>query len=194
MRKLVTTGSPFEKQAGYSRAVAIGDLVFVAGTTGYDYATMTISADPAEQARQTLRNIEWALSEAGAALADVVRATYYLPDMNDWAAVREVAMEVFRDILPAATAVQAALVNPAMKVEIEVTAVRPPAAVPGAAAASKAKAAAKPRAKATTKAKAKPAAKAKAKAKPARKPAARKAPARKAPARKPSSRKKPARR
>jgi enamine deaminase RidA (YjgF/YER057c/UK114 family) len=84
MRRLISSGSPFEAEAGYSRAVADGEFVFVAGTTGFDYARMTISDDPAEQTRQALRNIEAALAEAGASLADVVRVKYYLPDAADW--------------------------------------------------------------------------------------------------------------
>jgi enamine deaminase RidA (YjgF/YER057c/UK114 family) len=84
MRRLISSGSPFEAEAGYSRAVVDGEFVFVAGTTGFDYARMTISDDPAEQARQALRNIEAALTEAGASLADVVRVRYYLPDTADW--------------------------------------------------------------------------------------------------------------
>ena len=81
MRRLISSGSPFEAAAGYSRAVIDGDWVFVAGTTGFDYAQMTIAEDPAEQARQAFRNIEKALAEAGASLADVVRVRYYLPDL-----------------------------------------------------------------------------------------------------------------
>jgi len=88
MRRLISSGSPFEAEAGYSRAVVDGEFVFVAGTTGFDYARMTISDDPAEQARQALRNIEAALAEAGASLADVVRVRYYLPDARRLAAHR----------------------------------------------------------------------------------------------------------
>jgi enamine deaminase RidA (YjgF/YER057c/UK114 family) len=84
MRRLISSGSPFEAAGGYSRAVVDGEWVFVAGTTGFDYAAMTISDDPAEQTRQALRNIERALAEAGANLADIVRARYYVPDPADW--------------------------------------------------------------------------------------------------------------
>lgn len=124
MRRLIASGSPFEAAAGYSRAVADGEWVFVAGTTGFDYAQMTIAEDPAEQARQALRNIEQALAEAGAGLADVVRARYYLPDAADWPAVAAVLGEAFGAIRPAATALICGLIDPRMKIEIEVTARR----------------------------------------------------------------------
>ena len=123
-RRLISSGSPFEAAAGYSRAVVDGDWVFVAGTTGFDYAQMTISADPAEQARQALRNIEAALAEAGARLGDVVRVRYYLPDLADWPKVVPVLGEVFGGVRPAATALVCGLVDPRMKIEIEVTARR----------------------------------------------------------------------
>src|SRR5438067_12169789 len=84
MRRLISSGSPFEDAGGYSRAVVDGEWVFVAGTTGFDYAAMTIAEDAAEQTRQALRNIAAALAEAGAGLADVVRVRYYLPDLEDW--------------------------------------------------------------------------------------------------------------
>src|SRR5689334_25288051 len=103
-RKLISFGSPFEAQGGYSRAVVDGEWVFVAGTTGFDYAAMTIADDPAEQARQALRNIAAALAEAGTALADVVRVKYYLPDAADWPAVVPVIGDAFGTIRPAATA------------------------------------------------------------------------------------------
>jgi enamine deaminase RidA (YjgF/YER057c/UK114 family) len=124
MRRLISSGSRFEAEAGYSRAVVDGEFVFVAGTTGFDYAAMTISADPAEQARQAIRNIEAALAEAGARLADVVRVKYYIPDLADWPKIVPVVGEVFRDIRPAATALVCGLVDPRMKIEIEVTARR----------------------------------------------------------------------
>ena len=124
MRRLIASGSTFEAAAGYSRAVADGEWVFVAGTTGFDYAQMTIAEDPAEQARQALRNIEQALAEAGAGLADVVRARYYLPDAADWPAVAAVLGEAFGAIRPAATALICGLIDPRMKIEIEVTARR----------------------------------------------------------------------
>ena len=124
MRRLISSGSPFEAAAGYSRAVIDDEWVFVAGTTGFDYAKMTIAEDPAEQARQAFRNIEKALAEAGASLADVVRVRYYLPDLADWPAIAPVLGEVFGAIRPAATALICGLVDPRMKIEIEATARR----------------------------------------------------------------------
>jgi len=124
MRRLISSGSPFEAEAGYSRAVVDGEWIFVAGTTGFDYAAMTIAEDPCEQTRQAFRNIEKALSEAGAGLPDVVRVRYYVPDIADWAAIVSVLGEVFGTIRPAATALVCGLVDPRMKIEIEVTARR----------------------------------------------------------------------
>lgn len=121
-RKLISSGSEYEAKFGYSRAVVEGDWVFVSGTTGFDYATGEISDDPAEQARQTLRTIAAALTEAGASMADVVRARYYVPNVDDWEPISEVLGEVFGDVRPAATAVIADLIDARMKVEIEVTA------------------------------------------------------------------------
>ena len=122
MRRLISSGSRFEAEAGYSRAVVDGEWIFVAGTTGFDYAQMTIAEDPAEQTRHALRNIERALAEAGAKLADVVRVRYYLPDLADWPAIVPVLGEAFTAIRPAATAIVCGLVDPRMKIEIEVTA------------------------------------------------------------------------
>ena len=124
MRQLISSGSPFEAQGGYSRAVVDGEWVFVAGTTGFDYAAMTIAEDPAEQTRQALRNIERALAEAGASLADVVRARYYVPDPADWPHIMPVLGKAFATTRPAATAIMCGLVDPRMKIEIEVTARR----------------------------------------------------------------------
>jgi 2-iminobutanoate/2-iminopropanoate deaminase len=124
MRRLISSGSPFEAEAGYSRAVIDGEWVFVAGTTGFDYALMTISDDAAEQARQALRNIEAALGEAGASLTDVVRVKYYLPDAADWPRVVPVLGKAFGGVRPAATALICGLIDPRMKIEIEVTARR----------------------------------------------------------------------
>jgi enamine deaminase RidA (YjgF/YER057c/UK114 family) len=123
-RRLISSGSPFEAEAGYSRAVVDGDWIFVAGTTGFDYAQMTIAGDPAEQTRQALRNIESALAEAGATLADVVRVHYYVPDAANWPRIVPVLGEAFGAVRPAATAVICGLVDPRMKIEIEVTARR----------------------------------------------------------------------
>ena len=124
-RHLISTGSPFEKTAGYSRAVVDGDFAFVAGTTGYDYATMTMPADVTSQTRNCFKTIEAALKEAGFAMADIVRATYYLTDVKNADAHFAVCGKVLGDIRPAATMlVVAGLLKPEMKVEIEVTAKR----------------------------------------------------------------------
>src|SRR5579863_3387997 len=123
-RKLISSGSRFERETGYSRAVVDGDWVFVSGTTGFDYRTMTIEPGIEAQARQAFRNIEAALAEAGASLADVVRVHYYLPQAADWPKVTPVLGQVFGDIRPAATALICGLVDPRMRIEIEVTAQR----------------------------------------------------------------------
>jgi enamine deaminase RidA (YjgF/YER057c/UK114 family) len=121
-RRLISSGSTFEAQIGYSRAVVSGDWVFVSGTTGYDYSTMTISDDVTEQAAQALRNLGAALAEAGASFADVVRVHYILPNADDFEATWPALQEVFGDVRPAATMIQAGLSSDAMKIEIEVTA------------------------------------------------------------------------
>ena len=127
-RRLISTGSPFEKTAGYSRAVIDGDFAFVAGTTGYDYATMTMPSDVTGQTRNCFKTIEAALKDGGFTLADIVRATYYVTDAADADAVFAVCGEKLGDIRPAATLlVVAGLLKPEMKVEIEVTAKRRPA-------------------------------------------------------------------
>jgi len=124
-RHLISTGSPFEKTAGYSRAVIDGDFAFVAGTTGYDYTTMTMPADVTSQARNCFKTIEQTLQGAGFGMADIVRATYYVTDAKDADTVLAVCGEVLGDIRPAATIlVVVALYKPEMKVEIEVTAKR----------------------------------------------------------------------
>jgi enamine deaminase RidA (YjgF/YER057c/UK114 family) len=113
-----------EHRYGYSRAVVQGDWVFVSGTTGFNYDAGTISEDPAEQTRQTFRNIEVALAEAGATLADIVRSRYIVTHTEHWEAVSTVLGEFFTDVRPAATAIIAGLIDPRMKVEIEVTALK----------------------------------------------------------------------
>jgi enamine deaminase RidA (YjgF/YER057c/UK114 family) len=124
-RRLVSTGSPFEKAFGYSRAVIDGDFAFVAGTTGYDYATMTMPDDVTSQTRNCFATIAAALKEGGFAMADIVRATYYITNGADADAVLTVCGENFRDIRPATTVlVVTGLYKPEMKVEIEVTAKR----------------------------------------------------------------------
>ncbi|MGN6867015.1 MAG: RidA family protein [Solirubrobacteraceae bacterium] len=123
-RRLISGGSRFEREVGYSRVVVDGEWAFVAGTTGFDYAAMTISDDVAEQARQTLENIGSALANAGFSLADVVRATYILPNREDFPACWPVLREYFGEIRPASTMLVAGLADPRMKIEIEVTAKR----------------------------------------------------------------------
>ena len=123
-RRLISTGSPFEAVAGYSRAVADGDWCWVAGTTGYDYAAMTMPDDVAEQAENAMRTIAGALADAGFALEDVVRATYYVTDPAYADAVFPVVGRHFREVRPAATMIVCGLIRPEMKVEIEVTARR----------------------------------------------------------------------
>lgn len=126
-RKLISSGSSFEKTAGYSRALVDGEWVFVSGTTGFDYETMTISADLAEQVHQTFRNIEKALKQAGASLKDVVHAFYIVPRADDWPAIAPILGQYFGDIRPTNTAIVAGLVDPRMRIEIEVTARKPTA-------------------------------------------------------------------
>jgi enamine deaminase RidA (YjgF/YER057c/UK114 family) len=121
-RKLISSGSKFEAEIGYSRAVVDGDFVFVSGTTGYDYAKMTLAEDVVAQCEQTLKNIDAALAQAGAGMKDVVRVTYILPDAADFKLCWPVLQKYFGDVRPAATMFSAALVDPKMKIEIEVTA------------------------------------------------------------------------
>ena len=128
-RRLISSGSTFEKSIGYSRAVVDGDWVFVSGTTGFDYATMAISDELEEQVHQTFRNIAAALEQAGASLADVVRANYIVPRAEDWPRITPILGRYFGEIRPASTAIFAGLVDPRMRIEIEVTA-RKPAARP----------------------------------------------------------------
>jgi enamine deaminase RidA (YjgF/YER057c/UK114 family) len=125
VRRLLSTGSTFERQGGYSRAVVDGDFCFVAGTTGYDYAAMTMPESPAEQTRNAFQTIAAVLEEAGFTLSDIVRATYYIVDPARADAVLAVCGEVLGEIRPAATIlVVAGLLRPEMKIEIEVTAKR----------------------------------------------------------------------
>ena len=122
-RRLISSGSSFERDIGYSRAVVVGDRVFVSGTTGFDYVTMTISDDIAEQAAQCLRNIETALAQAGASMRDVVRVRYILPNAAGFPATWPVLRAAFGEIRPAATMFEAKLADPRMKIEIEVDAI-----------------------------------------------------------------------
>lgn len=123
-RKLISSGSSFEQEIGYSRAVAQGDFIFVSGTTGFDYSTMTIPDGIEAQAEQCLKNIESALRQAGSSLDDVVRVTYVLPDGKEFPRCWPVLRRYFGDVRPAATMISASLMDPRMRIEIEVTALR----------------------------------------------------------------------
>jgi enamine deaminase RidA (YjgF/YER057c/UK114 family) len=123
-RRLISSGSTFEDDIAYSRAVVQGDWVFVSGTTGFDYETMTISPDLVTQTDQCLRNIQTALHEAGASLEDVVRVTYVLPKGADFPKCWPVLRQYFGRIRPAAMMISAGLADPRMKIEIEVTALK----------------------------------------------------------------------
>jgi len=123
-RRLISSGSPFEAQIGYSRAVVDGDWVHVAGTTGFDYAAMTISDDVVEQAEQCLANIGAALAEADCSFGDVVRVRYLLPDRADFEPCWPALRRRFGDARPAATMLVCGLLDPRVRIEIEVTARR----------------------------------------------------------------------
>ena len=123
-RRLISSGSTFESDIGYSRAVVDGGWVFVSGTTGLDYASMTIASGVAEQAEQCLQNIGAALQQAGASFADVVRVTYVLPDAAEFELCWPVLRKYFGEIRPAAMMISAGLADPRMRIEIEVTARR----------------------------------------------------------------------
>jgi enamine deaminase RidA (YjgF/YER057c/UK114 family) len=123
-RRLISSGSSFEKEIGYSRAVVDGEWVFVSGTTGFDYKSMTISNDIAEQAEQCLRNIQAALTEAGASLRDVVRVNYVVPNADEFRECWPILRKYFGEIRPAAMMISAGLADPRMRIEIEVTARR----------------------------------------------------------------------
>ena len=123
-RKLISSGSTFEAQIGYSRAVVAGDWVFVSGTTGFDYSTMSIADGLLEQTEQCLRNIESALRQADASLQDVVRVTYVLPNGSEFEQCWPVLRKYFGEVRPAAMMISAGLADPRMKIEIEVTALK----------------------------------------------------------------------
>ncbi len=123
-RKLISSGSSFEAEIGYSRAVVQDNWVFVSGTTGFDYSNMTIADDILAQTEQCLKNIAAALSQAGASLSDVVRVTYVVPDASEFAACWPVLRQYFGEIRPAAMMISAGLADPRMKIEIEVTALK----------------------------------------------------------------------
>lgn len=122
MRRRISTGSPFEATIGYSRAIVADGWVFVAGTTGYDYASMTMPDSIEEQCRNALQTIENALKDAGASLDDVVRVRYIVPDKTEWPDCWTITSEAFANARPAATMISAGLQEPEMKIEIEVTA------------------------------------------------------------------------
>jgi enamine deaminase RidA (YjgF/YER057c/UK114 family) len=121
-RRLISSGSTFERDIGYSRAVVDGEWIFVSGTTGFDYGSMTISDDVTVQAEQCLKNIEAALAEANASLADVVRVMYIVPNVDDFAPCWPTLRKYFGEVRPAATMISARLADPRMKIEIQVTA------------------------------------------------------------------------
>jgi enamine deaminase RidA (YjgF/YER057c/UK114 family) len=127
-RRLIGSGSTFEEQIGYSRAVVDGEWVFVSGTTGFNYAAMSISDNLLEQTEQCFRNISAALDSAGATLRDVVRVLYILPDGAEFPLCWPVLRKYFGDVRPAATMICAGLADPRMKIEIQVTARRTAAA------------------------------------------------------------------
>jgi enamine deaminase RidA (YjgF/YER057c/UK114 family) len=123
-RTLISSGSTFEAQIGYSRAVIAGDWVFVSGTTGFDYSTMSIADDLVTQTEQCLKNIEAALRQAGSSLRDVVRVTYVLPDGSEFEQCWPVLRKFFGETRPAAMMISAGLSDARMKIEIEVTALK----------------------------------------------------------------------
>jgi enamine deaminase RidA (YjgF/YER057c/UK114 family) len=127
-RTLISSGSTFEEQIGYSRALVAGDWVFVSGTTGFDYSTMTIADGILEQTEQCLKNIESALVQAGSSLRDTVRVTYVLPDGSLFEQCWPVLRKYFGEVRPAAMMISAGLADPRMKIEIEVTALKRPSA------------------------------------------------------------------
>jgi enamine deaminase RidA (YjgF/YER057c/UK114 family) len=145
-RRLISSGSTFEKSIGYSRAVVDGDWIFVSGTTGFDYSNMTISDDVVAQCEQALKNIEAALKQANAGFGDVVRVRYLMTNGPDFERCWPTVGRVFGDVRPACTVEVVGLTDPRMQIEIEVTALRRKMA-------AKAKAATKPKAKAKAKAK-----------------------------------------
>jgi enamine deaminase RidA (YjgF/YER057c/UK114 family) len=126
-RQLISSGSTFEQEVGYSRAVVDGEWVFVSGTTGFDYATMTIAESLAEQTEQCLRNIDSALRQAGSCMNDIVRVTYIVPNAKEFPQCWPVLRQYFGEIRPAATMISAGLADPRMRIEIEVTARKPAA-------------------------------------------------------------------
>ncbi|MEB3303081.1 MAG: RidA family protein [Cyanobacteriota bacterium] len=123
-RKLISSGSTFEHEIGYSRAVVAGEWVFVSGTTGFDYSTMTIADGLLEQTEQCLKNVVAALEQAGSCLQDVVRVTYVLPNGAEFPDCWPILRKYFGEIRPAAMMISAGLADPRMRIEIEVTAMK----------------------------------------------------------------------
>ena len=123
-RQRISSGSTFEEEIGYSRAIVAGDWVFVSGTTGFDYSCMVISDNLAEQTEQCMKNIQAALLEAGSSLADVVRVTYMLPKGDNFVHCWPVLRKYFGEVRPAATMIQTGLADSRMQIEIEVTALK----------------------------------------------------------------------
>jgi enamine deaminase RidA (YjgF/YER057c/UK114 family) len=123
-RRLISSGSTFEQEIGYSRAVVAGDWVFVSGTTGFDYSSMSIAEGLLEQTEQCLKNIASALQQAGSSLADVVRVTYVLPNGAEFPECWPVLRKYFGEVRPAAMMISAGLADPRMRIEIEVTALK----------------------------------------------------------------------
>jgi enamine deaminase RidA (YjgF/YER057c/UK114 family) len=123
-RHLISSGSSFEREIGYSRAVVVGDWVFVSGTTGFDYSSMSIAEGLLEQTEQCLKNIASALQQAGVSLADVVRVTYVLPKGGEFSQCWPVLRRYFGEVRPAAMMISAGLADPRMRIEIEVTALK----------------------------------------------------------------------
>jgi enamine deaminase RidA (YjgF/YER057c/UK114 family) len=130
-RRLISSGSSFEKSIGYSRAVVDGDWVFVSGTTGFEYSTMTIQGDAVAQCEQALRNIEAALKQAGSGFADVVRVHYLMSSAADFEPCWPAMGKAFGEVRPAATMMVVGLADPRMKIEIEVTALKKSGRVKG---------------------------------------------------------------
>ena len=125
-RSLISSGSSFEQEIGYSRAVVQGDWIFVSGTTGFDYSDMTIPESLAEQTEQCLKNIQSALAQAGSGLQDIVRVMYILPNGAEFPDCWPILRKYFGEIRPAATMISAGLSDPRMKIEVQVTAFRRP--------------------------------------------------------------------
>ena len=123
-RRLISSGSTFEQEIGYSRAIVVGDWVFVSGTTGFDYSSMSIAEGLLEQTEQCLKNISTALQQAGSSLAEVVRVTYIVPNGAEFRECWPVLRKYFGDVRPAATMISAGLADPRMRIEIEVTAMK----------------------------------------------------------------------